>query len=114
SHPGTAELAGMAVRNAAFEMGLPEGVFSLLYDAGHNVANALVAHPQIRGVAFTGSRSGGTALMKVASSRPEPIPFYAEMSSVNPVFILPGALRERAGDIAAGLHTSFTMGAGQF
>jgi alpha-ketoglutaric semialdehyde dehydrogenase len=114
SHPGTAELAGMAVRNAAFEMGLPEGVFSLLYDAGHNVANALVAHPQIRGVAFTGSRSGGTALMKVASSRPEPIPFYAEMSSVNPVFILPSVLKSRAESIANGLHASVTLGVGQF
>jgi NADP-dependent aldehyde dehydrogenase len=63
---------------------------------------------------FTGSRTAGRILMDVAASRPEPIPFYAEMSSTNPVFILPGALRERGDAIAAGLHTSFTMGAGQF
>jgi len=63
---------------------------------------------------FTGSRAAGRVLMDVAAARPEPIPFYAEMSSTNPVFILPGALRERGESIAAGLHTSFTLGAGQF
>jgi NADP-dependent aldehyde dehydrogenase len=114
SHPGTAEYAGVAVRDAAFEMGMPEGVFSLLYDAGHDVASALVAHPLIRGVGFTGSRAGGTALMKIAASRMEPIPFYAEMSSVNPVFVLPNALKLRAEPLAAGLHASVTMGVGQF
>jgi NADP-dependent aldehyde dehydrogenase len=71
-------------------------------------------HPLVKAGGFTGSRTAGRILMDVAAARPEPIPFYAEMSSTNPVFILPRALRERAGDIAAGLHTSFTLGAGQF
>jgi 2,5-dioxopentanoate dehydrogenase len=114
SHPGTAEFAGMAIRNAALNFGLPEGVFSLLYDAGHEVASALVAHPQVKAVGFTGSRTGGTALMKIASSRPEPIPVYAEMSSVNPVFILPGVLESRGEALAKGLHSSVTLGVGQF
>ncbi len=71
-------------------------------------------HPLVKAGGFTGSRTAGRALMDVAAARPEPIPFYAEMSSTNPVFILPGALRERGETIAAGLHTSFTLGAGQF
>jgi alpha-ketoglutaric semialdehyde dehydrogenase len=114
SHPGIAEYAGTAIRNAAKKQGFPEGVFSLLYDSGHDVAHALVKHPQIKGVGFTGSRAGGTALMKAASSRPEPIPFYAEMSSVNPVFILPSALKLQAVTIAKDLHASATLGVGQF
>jgi 2,5-dioxopentanoate dehydrogenase len=89
-------------------------VFSLLYDAGHEVAQALVRHPEVKAVAFTGSRSGGMALMEVASSRPEPIPFYAEMSSINPVFVLPGALTTRREAIARELHASATLGVGQF
>lgn len=113
-HPGTAELVGMAVRDAAQETGMPEGVFSLLYGAGHGVGQALVAHPAIRGVGFTGSRAGGQALAAAAAARQTPIPVFAEMSSVNPVFILPAALRERWGDIAEGLHTSVTTGLGQF
>jgi 2,5-dioxopentanoate dehydrogenase len=74
----------------------------------------LMKHPLVKAGGFTGSRSAGRQLMDTAASRPEPIPFYAEMSSTNPVFILPGALRERADAIAAGLHASFTLGAGQF
>jgi len=89
-------------------------VFSLLYDSGHHVAQALVTHPLLKGVGFTGSRAGGTALMKLASFRPEPIPFYAEMSSVNPVFILPSALKSRSDFVAEDLHVSATLGVGQF
>jgi NADP-dependent aldehyde dehydrogenase len=74
----------------------------------------LVKHPLVKAGGFTGSRAAGRVLMDVAAGRPEPIPFYAEMSSTNPVFILPGALRERGENIAAALHTSFTLGAGQF
>src|SRR4029077_11103448 len=74
----------------------------------------LMKHPLVKAGGFTGSRAAGRVLMDVAAARPEPIPFYAEMSSTNPVFILPGSLRERGESIAAGLHTSFTMGAGQF
>src|SRR5579863_9561292 len=114
AHPGTSELVGRALQESVRECGLPEGVFSLLFGSGSQIGTALMKHPLVRAGGFTGSRSAGRTLMDVAASRPEPIPFYAEMSSTNPVFILPGALRERAESIAAGLHTSFTMGAGQF
>lgn len=114
AHPGTSELVGLAISQAVKSCELPEGVFSLLYDAGNEVGTTLVRHPLIKAGGFTGSRAGGRALFDVASSRPEPIPFYAEMSSINPVFILPAALRERSDQIAAGLHGSVTLGAGQF
>jgi alpha-ketoglutaric semialdehyde dehydrogenase len=114
AHPGTSELVGQMVRDSVRECGLPEGAFSLLFGTGAEIGVALMKHPLVKGGGFTGSRTAGRILMDVAGSRPEPIPFYAEMSSTNPVFILPGALRERSESIAAGLHTSFTMGAGQF
>jgi NADP-dependent aldehyde dehydrogenase len=114
AHPGTSELVGQMVRESVRECGLPEGVFSLLLDGGTDVGTALVKHPLVKAGGFTGSRAAGRVLMDVAAARPEPIPFYAEMSSANPVFILPGALRQRGEPIAAGLHASFTMGAGQF
>jgi alpha-ketoglutaric semialdehyde dehydrogenase len=114
AHPGTSELVGRAVQESVRECGLPEGVFSLLFGSGSQIGTALMKHPLAKAGGFTGSRTAGRILMDVAASRPEPIPFYAEMSSTNPVFILPGALRERAAEIASGLHTSFTMGAGQF
>ncbi len=114
AHPGTAELVGNAVREAARGCGMPEGVFSLLFDAGTRVGLELVRHPLMKAVGFTGSRAGGRALMDAAALRPEPIPFYAEMSSVNPVFVLPGALRERRDQMAEGLHASATQGGGQF
>jgi alpha-ketoglutaric semialdehyde dehydrogenase len=114
AHPGTSELVGQMVRDAVGECDLPEGVFSLLFGSGAQIGTALMKHPLVKAGGFTGSRAAGRVLMDVAAARPEPIPFYAEMSSTNPVFILPGALRERGETIAAGLHTSFTMGAGQF
>jgi alpha-ketoglutaric semialdehyde dehydrogenase len=114
AHLGTAEMVGQAVRDAARECAMPDGVFSLLFGAGTSVGTALVNHPAIKAVGFTGSRSGGRALMQQAAARPEPIPVYAEMSSVNPVFILPGAMKERRAEIAKGLHASVTLGAGQF
>jgi NADP-dependent aldehyde dehydrogenase len=114
AHPGTSELVGRAVRESVRECGLPEGVFSVLFGSGPQVGTALMKHPLVKAGGFTGSRAAGRILMDVAASRPEPIPFYAEMSSTNPVFILPGALRERGENIAAGLHGSFTLGAGQF
>jgi len=114
AHPGTGELVGRAIQDSVRELGLPEGVFSLLFGAGSQIGTALMKHPLVRAGGFTGSRTAGRILMDVASSRPEPIPFYAEMSSTNPVFVLPGALRERGETIAAGLHASFTLGAGQF
>ncbi len=114
AHPGTAEMVGLAVRDAVRSCGLPEGVFSLLYGSGSEIGTALIRHPLVKAGGFTGSRAGGRALFDAASSRPEPIPFYAEMSSVNPVFILPGAMRARRDQMAAGLHASVTLGAGQF
>lgn len=114
AHPGTAELVGTAVANAASECGMPEGVFSLLFTGGYDIGQALVKHPSIKAVGFTGSRRGGRALMDIAAARPEPIPVYTEMSSVNPTFILPSAIRERGDEIVAGLHSSVTTGAGQF
>src|SRR5438270_2320113 len=114
AHPGTSELVGRAIQKSVRDCGLPEGVFSLLFEAGTQVGTQLVKHPWVKAGGFTGSRIAGRIWMDLAAARPEPIPFYAEMSSTNPVFILPGALRERGENIAAGLHTSFTMGAGQF
>ena len=114
AHPGTSELVGRAVQESVRECSLPEGTFSMLFGSGPQIGTALMKHPLVRAGGFTGSRAAGRTLMDVAASRPEPIPFHAEMSSTNPVFILPGALRERAETIAAGLHASFTLGAGQF
>ena len=114
AHPGTSELVADRVRAAVRESTLPEGVFSLVFDSGHDVGTALVRHPLVKACGFTGSRAAGLSLMKLASSRREPIPVYAEMSSTNPVFILPGALRKSGEKIAAGLYSSFTLGAGQF
>jgi alpha-ketoglutaric semialdehyde dehydrogenase len=114
AHPGTSELVGVAIRESVRRCGLPEGVFSLLFDAGIEVGTRLVQHPLIQGVGFTGSFAAGKALMQLAAARPVPIPCYAEMGSVNPVFVLPGALKQRYSEIAAGLHSSFTLGAGQF
>ena len=114
AHPGTSELVGAIVAEAVKQCGLPAAVFSLLFDAGHEVGSALVVHPHVRAVGFTGSFRGGRALMDLAAKRREPIPVYAEMGSANPVFILPGALAERADALATGLHASFTLGGGQF
>ncbi len=114
AHPGTSELVGRAICEAASELGWPEGTFALLFDSGVDVGTALVQHPLVQAVAFTGSTAGGQALMKLAASRPEPIPCFAEMGSSNPVFVLPGAMQARAAAIAGGLAASFTLGSGQF
>jgi NADP-dependent aldehyde dehydrogenase len=112
-HPGTSELVAAAIRRAVAACGLPAGVFSMLHGAGKGVGLALVRHPLTRAVGFTGSRTAGRALFDAAAARPEPIPVFAEMSSINPVFILPGALRERASAVAQGLCASMTFGVGQ-
>jgi 2,5-dioxopentanoate dehydrogenase len=114
AHPGTSELVGRTIRESVREQGLPEGVFSLLFDAGTTIGAALVQHPLVKAAGFTGSTVAGRALMNLAVSRPEPIPFYGEMGSTNPLFILPGALAARGKEIAAQLYGSFTLGAGQF
>jgi 2,5-dioxopentanoate dehydrogenase len=115
AHPGTGELVARAMARAVDRVGLPAGVFSYLLGAGYDFGQALVADARIKAVGFTGSRGGGLALLDVARRRPEPIPVFAEMSSVNPVVILPGALAD--GDVtvlAQGFVGSLTMGAGQF
>ncbi|MEJ2803515.1 aldehyde dehydrogenase (NADP(+)) [Comamonadaceae bacterium PP-2] len=114
AHLGTSELVGRAIQKAVKDLGLPEGVFSLLIGAGRKLGEALVAHPAVKAVGFTGSRQGGLALVKIANARPEPIPVYAEMSSINPVFLFPGALAARAETIGKAFADSLTMGAGQF
>jgi len=113
-HLGASEMAALVVLEAARECGAPEGVFSLLYGPGRDVGAALIQHPLVKAAGFTGSRSGGRALMNLAAARPEPIPVYAEMGSVNPVFFLPGALGRSAEALATGLHASVTLGVGQF
>ncbi len=114
AHPGTGEMVACAVSKAVERCGLPAGVFSFLQGAGDALGKALVMHPLTRAVGFTGSHRGGRALLNAANHRLEPIPVFAEMSSLNPVFILPGALRERGNQIAEGLKNSITMGVGQF
>lgn len=114
AHPGTSELVGNAIRESVQACRLPEGVFSLLFDVGIEVGKQLVTNPAIKAVGFTGSAGAGKALMKLAALRPEPIPCYAEMGSVNPLFVLPGALKARASEFARGLQASFTIGSGQY
>jgi alpha-ketoglutaric semialdehyde dehydrogenase len=114
AHPGTSELAGRAIQQAVADCGLPEGTFALLFGSGTEIGVALVADPRVQGVGFTGSFAGGTALMKVAQQRAQPIPVYAEMSSINPVVLLPGALAERGAAIGAAFAGALTLGAGQF
>ncbi len=114
AHPGTSALVGQAIQRAISNCGLPAGVFSLLFGAGTELGSALVSNPDIKAVGFTGSRNGGLALVKLAAVRPEPIPVHAEMSSINPVILLPAALATRAEAIAKGFVASLTLGAGQF
>lgn len=114
AHPGTGELAARAILAARAKLGLAPGVFSYLPGRSNALGAALAADPRIKAIAFTGSRQGGLALSRIAQARPEPIPVYAEMSAVNPVILLPGALKSRAGELAAGFVASLTLGSGQF
>lgn len=114
SHPGTSKLVADVILEAAHATGMPDGVFGLVLEAGFEIGQALVQRPEIKAVGFTGSRGAGEALMRVAAARPEPIPVYAEMGSVNPVFVTAGALATRSGALAQGLFASFTQGVGQF
>ncbi|MFH5821266.1 aldehyde dehydrogenase (NADP(+)) [Georgenia sp. AZ-5] len=113
AHPGVSEIVGRAIRAAVVATGLPEGTFSLLHGSGRGLGTALVTDPRIKAVGFTGSRSGGLALVAAAGGRPVPIPVYAEMSSVNPVFLLPGALAERGARIGEAYVASVATGVGQ-
>ncbi|MEO5712795.1 MAG: aldehyde dehydrogenase (NADP(+)) [Luteolibacter sp.] len=114
AHPGVAEIVAAAVIRAAKLTNMPEGVFSVLYGGGRKVGQAVVKHPVTQAVGFTGSRAGGTALMEIAANRPQPIPVYAEMSSINPVIILPGALERGEEALAEAFFGSLTLGVGQF
>ena len=114
AHPGTSEIAASAIARAAQASGMPAGVFSMVHGVSPEVSLALVRHPAIKAVGFTGSQRAGRALFDAAAKRNEPIPVYAEMGSVNPVFLLPGALQERDAAIARGLRDSVTLGVGQF
>jgi NADP-dependent aldehyde dehydrogenase len=114
AHPGTGELVARAVRAAVAMCGLPPGTFSYLPGTTQSLGAALVADPRIKAVGFTGSRAGGLALAKIAASRPEPIPVFAEMSSINPVILFPAAARSRGAQLGRAYAASVTLGAGQF
>jgi NADP-dependent aldehyde dehydrogenase len=114
AHPGTGEVIADAVHAAIVKCGVAPGVFSFLQSDGQDLGAALVQHPLINAVGFTGSLKGGRALFDLCAARPVPIPFFGELGSVNPMFLLPNALAARGGEIAAGWAGSLTMGAGQF
>lgn len=114
AHPGVSELVAQAIDAAVKACGLHQGVFSLIQGGNRTVGEALVQHPLIRAVGFTGSLGGGRALFDLCAARPDPIPFFGELGSVNPMFLLPHAMSARAADIGAGWAASLTMGAGQF
>ncbi|MBB6255252.1 aldehyde dehydrogenase (NADP(+)) [Nitrospirillum iridis] len=114
SHPGTSEMVAKAIVRAVVACGLPGGVFSMLFGNGAEIGAGLVADSRIQAVGFTGSRAGGMALLAIAQARPRPIPVYAEMSSINPVVLLPCALRQRGPAIGKAFAGALTLGAGQF
>lgn len=114
AHPGTAEIVAGAILAAIKAHNLHPGVFSLVQGGSRDVGQALVRHPLIRAVGFTGSLAGGRALFDLCMNRPDPIPFFGELGSVNPMFLLPEAVKARGHDIAGGWAASLTMGAGQF
>jgi alpha-ketoglutaric semialdehyde dehydrogenase len=114
AHPGTSALVGDAVKRAAISASVPAGVFAILFDDGFEIGEGLVKHPAIQAVGFTGSQRGGLALVAISQQRRQPIPVYAEMSSVNPVFLLPAALQSRGATLATAFVDSLVMGVGQF
>ncbi|MGC2941260.1 MULTISPECIES: aldehyde dehydrogenase family protein [unclassified Brevibacterium] len=113
AHPGTNELVGAAITRAVRDSGLHPGVFSLVYGAGAEVGQQLAADHRITAVGFTGSRTAGLALSATAAARPTPIPVYAEMSSINPVFVLPGAIADDVAEVAQGFFGAVTGSSGQ-
>ena len=114
AHPRTSALVGDAISRAATDTGMPQAIFYLITDPSIEIGTNLVTHPVIRAVGFTGSTQAGRNLFNLATARPDPIPVFAEMSSLNPVLIMPGALRERRAEIVKGLTGSVTLGVGQF
>lgn len=114
AHPATSQLVADAVARAVDATGMPPGTFAMFHSADNRVSGSLVADPRIKAVGFTGSRAGGLALMAIAAARPEPIPVFAEMSSINPVIVFPAALAARGEQIAADYAAALTLGVGQF
>lgn len=114
AHPGTSEVVAEAILAATLKCAMPSGVFSLVQGGNRTVGEALVQHPLIRAVGFTGSLAGGRALFDLCAARPDPIPFFGELGSVNPMFLLPSAMAARGTEIATGWAGSLTLGAGQF
>jgi 2,5-dioxopentanoate dehydrogenase len=114
AHPGTSEIVASAVLAAIEMCQMPKGVFSLVHGNTAAAGAALVQHPLIRAVGFTGGLAGGRALFDLCAARPDPIPFFGELGSVNPMFLLPHAVGARGDTIAAGWAASLTMGVGQF
>lgn len=114
AHPGTGEIVAEAIAAAIAKTGVHPGVFSLIQGGSRQVGEALVTHPLIKAVGFTGSLAGGRALFDLCAARPEPIPFFGELGSVNPMFMMPGAMKAKAADLGAAWAGSLTMGVGQF
>ncbi|MEE9455386.1 MAG: aldehyde dehydrogenase (NADP(+)) [Paracoccaceae bacterium] len=114
AHPGTGEIIAKAIDTARKRFDLHAGIFSFVQDGGQEIGATLVQHPLINAVGFTGSQAGGRALFDLCAARLNPIPFFGELGSINPMFILPGAAATRLTKIGAGWAASLTMGAGQF
>ncbi len=114
AHPGTGEIVAQAIDAAIRKTGVHPGVFSLIQGGNRSVGEAVVQHPLIKAVGFTGSLAGGRALFNLCAARPEPIPFFGELGSVNPMFMLPQALKARGAAMGQGWAGALTMGAGQF
>lgn len=114
AHPGTSEIVAQAIAAAAEACDMPKGVFSLIQGGSRDVGEALVQHPLVNAVGFTGSLGGGRALFDLCATRPTPIPFFGELGSINPIFVLPAAGQARAAEIGTAWAGSLTMGAGQF
>ncbi|AEF56227.1 aldehyde dehydrogenase (NADP(+)) [Marinomonas posidonica] len=114
AHPGTGEVVAQAIDAAIQKCNMPAGVFSFIQGDGFAAGQALVQHPLIKAVGFTGSLAGGRALFDLCAARPEPIPFFGELGSVNPMFVMPEALKNRAEELGQGWASSLTMGVGQF
>ncbi|WP_417823956.1 aldehyde dehydrogenase (NADP(+)) [Thalassospira lucentensis] len=114
AHPGTGEIVAQAIDAAIKACGVHPGVFSLIQGGKRDVGQSLVQHPLIKAVGFTGSLGGGRALFDLCAARPEPIPFFGELGSVNPMFMMPVAMKERGEALGKGWAGSLTMGAGQF
>jgi NADP-dependent aldehyde dehydrogenase len=114
AHPNTSDLVGQAIQKAAEKTGMPDGTFSLLHVHGHEIGGYLVTHAQTKAVAFTGSYRGGKALFDLAVRREVPIPVYAEMGSINPVYLFSDRIASQGEALADAFSQSICMGVGQF